>query len=218
MIVRRRWTAAATTAILISAVLSHPGPGAAAPADPITLATTATALVRVQLRDQAQLDRLVATGADLANRPRARNGRILADLVLTGTQLAELTAQGARAVQIVQREGDGSRRYADSVRAAQERTAAGLRAPDAGRSTTAAPTAVDTLQVQQAYWWTTGGQTFLQTQVATTATDDPDVEITVSWRAADRATGSFPLYRFEDSGEYQYHYALPSRCRAGRSR
>ncbi|MET8121837.1 M14 family zinc carboxypeptidase [Micromonospora sp. NPDC005189] len=211
MIVRRRWTAAATTAILISAVLSHPGPGTAAPAapaTPITLSTTETAVVRVQLRDQAQLDRLVAAGADLANRPRARDGRILADLVLSGAQLAELTAQGATAVQIVQRAGDGSRHYAESVRAAQARTAAGLRAPAAGQRTTTAA-AVDTLQVQQAYWWTTGGQTFLQAQVATTATDDPDVEITVSWRTADGATGSFPLYRFEDSGEYQYHYNLP---------
>ncbi|MBB5477063.1 M14 family zinc carboxypeptidase [Micromonospora parathelypteridis] len=211
MIVRRRWTAAATTAILFSAVLSHPGPGSAAPADPatpITLSTTETALVRVQLRDQAQLDRLVAAGADLANRPRTRDGRILADLVLTGAQLAELTSQGATAVQVVQRAEDGSQRYADSVRAAQARTAAGLRAPAAGQRTTAAA-AVDTLQVQQAYWWTTGGQTFLQAQVATTATDDPDVEITVSWRTSDGATGSFPLSRFEDSGEYQYHYALP---------
>ncbi|MEV7331046.1 M14 family zinc carboxypeptidase [Micromonospora sp. NPDC093244] len=211
MIVRRRWTAAATTAILISAVLSHPGSGSAAPAapaSPITLTATETALVRVQLRDQAQLDRLVATGADLANRPRTRDSRILADLVLTGAQLADLTAQGATAVQIVQRAGDGSRHFADSVRAAQTRTRAGLRAPAADQRTTTAA-AVDTLQVQQAYWWTASGQTFLQAQVATTATDDPDVEITVSWRTADGATGSFPLYRFEDSGEYQYHYNLP---------
>ncbi|PYC64718.1 peptidase M14 [Micromonospora arborensis] len=211
MIVRRRWTAAATTAILFSAVLSHPGPGSAAPADPatpVTLSATETALVRVQLRDQAQLDRLVAAGTDLANRPRTRDGRILADLVLTGAQLAELTSQGAAAVQVVQRAEDGSRHYADSVRAAQARTAAGLRAPAAGQRTATAAV-VDTLQVQQAYWWTTGGQTFLQTQVATTATDDPDVEITVSWRTSDGATGTFPLSRFEDSGEYQYHYALP---------
>lgn len=211
MIVRRRWTAAATTAILISAVLSHPGSGSAAPAapaSPITLTATETALVRVQLRDQAQLDRLVAAGADLANRPRTRDSRILADLVLTGAQLADLTAQGATAVQIVQRAGDGSRHFADSVRAAQTRTRAGLRAPAADQRTTTAA-AVDTLQVQQAYWWTASGQTFLQAQVATTATDDPDVEITVNWRTADGATGSFPLYRFEDSGEYQYHYNLP---------
>ncbi|MFI6238250.1 M14 family zinc carboxypeptidase [Micromonospora sp. NPDC050795] len=212
MIVRRRWTAAATTVILFSAVLSHPASGAAAPAAPaapISLSATETAVVRVQLRDQAQLDRLVATGADLANRPRTRDGRIIADLVLSGTQLGELTAQGATAVQIVQRAGDGNRHYTDSVRAAQARTAAGLRAPAAGQRSTASGTAVDTLQVQQAYWWTTTGQTFLQAQVATTATDDPDVEITVRWRTADGATGSFPLYRFEDSGEYQYHYALP---------
>ena len=44
--------------------------------------------------------------------------------------------------------------------------------------------------------------------MATTATDDPDVEITVTW-TADGATGSYPLFRFEDAGEYQYHVALP---------
>ncbi|MEK8109614.1 hypothetical protein NKG94_44310 [Micromonospora sp. M12] len=137
--------------------------------------------------------------------------------MLTGGQLGDLTAQGATAVQIVQRAGDGDRHYAESVRAARARTTAGLRAPAAGQRTTAAA-AVDTLQVQQAYWWTSTGQTFVQVQVATTATDDPNVEITVNWRTADGATGSFPLYRFEDSGEYQYHYALPSRCRADRCR
>ncbi|WBB66864.1 M14 family zinc carboxypeptidase [Micromonospora sp. WMMD812] len=212
MIVPRRWTAAATAAILLSAVLSHPGPGAAAPAaapPTVTLASGESAVVRVQLRDQAQLDQLVAGGADLATRPRSADGRVLADLVLTGAQLAALTAQGATAIQVVQREGDGARHLAESLRAAQSRTAAGLRAPTARERTAGATTAVDTLQFLQAYWWSTGGQTFLQTQVATTATDDPDVEITVSWRTADGATGSFPLFRFEDSGEYQYHYALP---------
>ncbi|MEU8298030.1 M14 family zinc carboxypeptidase [Micromonospora sp. NPDC048909] len=212
MIVRRRWTAAATTAILLSAVLSHPGSGAAAPAAPpptVTLASGETAVIRVQLRDQAQLDQLVARGADLANRPRSADGRVLADLVLTGAQLAELTAQGATALRVVQREGDGARHLAESVRAAQQRTAAGLRAPAAGQRTAGAAAAVDTLHFLQAYWWSTGGQTFVQTQVATTATDDPDVEITVNWRTADGATGSVPLFRFEDSGEYQYHYALP---------
>ncbi|TDC36908.1 peptidase M14 [Micromonospora sp. 15K316] len=212
MIVPRRWAAAATAAILVSTVLSHPGSGAAAPspAPPprVALADGETALVRVQLRDQAQLDQLVARGADLANRPRSADGRILADLVLTDIQLAELTAQGATALQVVQRPGDGERHFAESLRAAQARTAAGLRAPAAGQRTANAA-AVDTLQFLQAYWWTSGGQTFVQTQVATTATDDPDVEITVSWRTADGTTGSFPLFRFEDSGEYQYHYAQP---------
>ncbi|MFF5175136.1 M14 family zinc carboxypeptidase [Micromonospora sp. NPDC000089] len=206
MSVRRRWTAFAATTILITAALSHPGPGAAAPATPaVTLAPTETALVRVRLADRAQLDRLVAAGADLAARPRTQDGRPVADLVLTGRQLADLTARGAAAVQLVQRAGDGSRRLAESRQAARARAAVGLRA----RPGTHAAAAVDTLYVQQAYWWTTGGRTFLQTQVATTATDDPDVQLTVVWRTADGATGSYPLVRFEDSGEYQYHYALP---------
>ncbi len=38
---------------------------------------------------------------------------------------------------------------------------------------------------------------------------DPEVEITVTWQTADGTTGSFPLQRFEDAGEYQYHIAAP---------
>ena len=67
----------------------------------------------------------------------------------------------------------------------------------------------DTLHFLQAYWWTSGGQTFVGTQVATTATDDPDVQITVTWRTADGQTGSYPLQRFVDDNEYQYHFANP---------
>jgi GNAT superfamily N-acetyltransferase len=45
------------------------------------------------------------------------------------------------------------------------------------------------------------GRTFLQTQVNTTVTDDPDVEITVTWRTASGATGSYELFRFEDADD-----------------
>lgn len=69
--------------------------------------------------------------------------------------------------------------------------------------------AADTLQFLSAYWWVSEGRTYLQTQVATTAVNDPDVEITVSWTAADGSTGAYPLRRFVDAGEYQYHVAEP---------
>jgi hypothetical protein len=108
--------------------------------------------------------------------------------VLTGSQLDALTARGAHAVQVIQREGDAAARYAQSRQAAPQ---------------------ADTLHFLSAYWWASGGQTFLQTQVATTAIADPDVEITVTWTTADGATGSFPLQRFVDAGEYQYHVAEP---------
>jgi hypothetical protein len=39
-----------------------------------------------------------------------------ADLVLAGTELATLTARGARLVQVVQRAGEGTARYRASVR------------------------------------------------------------------------------------------------------
>ncbi|MEE6307925.1 M14 family zinc carboxypeptidase [Plantactinospora veratri] len=189
-------------------------PDSAPPAagSPITLAADETALVRVQLRDEAQFRQLLAEGADIANRPRQRDGHLLADLVLTGRQLAALTATGAVARQVVQRDGDAARHYTESVQAAQARSAAGRGAPADRRGVAVA--AADTLHFLQAYWWTSGGRTFVQTQVATTAAEDPDVEITVTWRTADGTTGSFPLVRFADAGEYQYHYAQPQRIPA----
>jgi hypothetical protein len=79
-------------------------------------------------------------------------------------------------------------------------------------ATTGAVTTVntDTLHFLQAYWWTTSGQTFVGAQVTTTAADDPDVQITVTWRTKDGRTGSCPLQRFvDDDNEYQYHFANP---------
>ncbi|SNY54929.1 M14 family zinc carboxypeptidase [Paractinoplanes atraurantiacus] len=180
---RPRWVAVAAALVLI--VLPVPRAAEAAPPAAVALDPGEPALIRFRLPNEAMLQRLVAGGEDLAARPRTQNGAVLADIVVDDARLAALTAQGAEPLQVIQRGSSG-----------------------AARATRLAAQA-DTLHFLQAYWWTSNGKTFLQTQVATTATDDPDVEITVTWRTADGATGSFPLVRFEDSGEYQYHYALP---------
>jgi len=197
----RRWAATAATAVLTVGLLTHPGASAAAPpataaAGPaIAPAAGETALIRFRLPDEAAFQQLIASGADVATRPRSTDGQVMADVVVTSAELAALTARGAVAVQVIQTEADGARRLAE------------------GRGTARAA-AVDTLQFLQAYWWSSGGRTFLQTQVATSASDDPDVEITVTWTTADGTTGSYPLYRFEDSGEYQYHVQVPQRLPA----
>ncbi|GGL00215.1 M14 family zinc carboxypeptidase [Mangrovihabitans endophyticus] len=189
----RRWAATAAAALVTATVLAPAGRGVAATPDAaptITLAAGQTGLVRFRLPGEAMLARLVDDGADLAAHPRDESGGVLADLVVTGAELADLTARGAQPVQLIQTAADGARHLAESRRAART-------------------LATDTLHFLQAYWWTSGGRTFLQTQVATTATDDPDVEITVTWTTADGTTGSYALRRFSDAGEYQYHYALP---------
>ncbi|MFI7675696.1 M14 family zinc carboxypeptidase [Actinophytocola sp. NPDC049390] len=172
-----------TAAVL---VLSTVTAGFSATAAPAPESTGELALVRVQLPAESMFDELVASGADIAARP----AELLVDLVVTQDQLDALTARGARTVQVIQREGDGTARYAQSARAA--RTAG-----------------ADTLHFLSANWWSADGTTFLQTLVATTAVADPDVEITVAWTAENGATGSFALQRFEDAGEYQYHVAEP---------
>jgi hypothetical protein len=183
---RRRWAATMAAAVLTTTLLTHPAMSTAAPpgAPAVTLAAGQTGLIRFRLPNEAMFNQLVAEGADIAARPRTEPGQVLADLVVTGDQLAALKARGAVAVQLIPT------------------------AP-AGRRLAARAANADTLTFLQAYWWTTGGRTFLQTEVATSATDDPDVEITVNWTTADGATGSIALWRFEDSGEYQYHYSLP---------
>nr|WP_221382106.1 M14 family zinc carboxypeptidase [Actinoplanes polyasparticus] len=187
MSLRPRWVATVATLALITASVSVPAQAAPAAAPPsVTLNAGETALIRFRLADEEALRRLVAQGADLAARPRTQQGAVLVDMVVDDRQFATLTGQGAVPVQVIQRESPGG----------------------AQRSAKVAVQA-DTLHFLQAYWWTTAGRTFVQTQVATTSSDDPDVEITVTWRTADGATGSFPLVRFEDAGEYQYHYALP---------
>ncbi|HEY7594037.1 MAG TPA: M14 family zinc carboxypeptidase [Actinophytocola sp.] len=194
----RRWgTAAAAVTLLCSALFAGAAPDAsAAPGAPpgVKVAAGETALVRLQLPGTDMLDRLAANDADIAAQGRTPDGKLVADLVLTGAELDALVARGAKPIQVIQREGDAAARYAQSRQAA-------------AKSATVA--AADTLQFLSAYWWVTDGQTFLETRVATTAVTDPNVEITVGWQAADGTTGSFPLQRFEDAGEYQYHIALP---------
>lgn len=177
---RPRLAGLATATLLVLSTVTAGVPATAAPAPPTT---GELALVRVQLPAESMFDELVASGADIAARP----DRLLVDLVLTGNQLDALTARGAKAVQVIQREGDGTARYGQTQRAM----------------------AADTLHFLSANWWTADGTTFLQTLVATTAVADPDVEITVDWTAENGATGSFPLRRFEDAGEYQYHVTEP---------
>lgn len=176
-----------TAAIVLSLSALVPLPTAtAAP----TTQSEALSLVRVELPNEAMFDELVASGADIAARPRMDDGRVLVDLVVTGSELDALAARGARTVQVIQRAGDAEERFAQSQRAS--RTAA-----------------ADTLHFLSAYWWTSEDRTYFQAQVATTAINDPDVEITVNWTTEDGTTGSFPLQRFEDAGEYQYHVAEP---------
>lgn len=188
---RVRW--AATAAVLSLAVALAPQAARAqartAPPKQITvnLSSGESALIRFRLPDENALRRLAAQGADLAAVPHNAPGQVLADVVVDDTRLAAMISGGAVPVQLIERQSQAA---ALKNRA---RLAAGS----------------DTLQFLQDYWWTSNGRTFLQTQVATTATDDPDVEITVTWRTADGATGSYQLVRFSDDGEYQYHWQVP---------
>ncbi len=211
---KRTITVAAIAALIAGMAATAGGPAAATPpgssvaaSQPTPVDPASTALVRLEL-SRAEFDRLAASGADIAAGPRASGTRVVADLVLRGDEVQRLEARGGKLLQVIEQEGDGSRRYAASQRAAQAKAAKGL-SPVSPRQAAVEAAGEDTLHVEQAYWWTSGDRIFLQVAAATTATDDPDVELTVTWTAADGSTGSFPLLRFEDAGEYQYHVADP---------
>ena len=184
MSARARWAAAAAALTLVVALAPQAAIARAQQTTTIALDAGESALIRFRLPDEDALRRLVDQGADLAARPRTVPGAVLADLVVDDTELAALIKEGAAPVQLIERR---------SPAVARKKLAAGA----------------DTLQFLQAYCWTANGRTFLQTEVATTATDDPDVQITVTWTTADGTTGSYQLIRFEDDGEYQYHWQLP---------
>src|SRR5690242_1689403 len=94
--------------LLLSVVVASPTASAA------PVSSDEPALVRVRLPNAAMFDELVANGADIAARPRSGDGRLLVDLVLTGSQLADLNARGVRTVQVIEREGDAAARYTQS--------------------------------------------------------------------------------------------------------
>ncbi|MCK0112626.1 cell wall-binding repeat-containing protein [Ornithinimicrobium sp. F0845] len=183
-------------------------PGRATDVGTLQLDDAESALVRLELPDRAVLEQLLRDDADIAAipaaSPEARGDRVLVDLVLTGEELAQLESQGATVLQVIQREGDGTRHFEASREAAARQHEAGL--------TRTAGSAVpqDTLTFDHAYWWTSGGQTFVQVQVSTTAGTDPALQITVDWESADGTTGSFPLVRYVDAGQYLFHYHQPA--------
>ena len=196
MVLRRSSLLAACAAVAASAI-AVAGPGEAAPPAQASGITTGLptgdqhALVRLQLPDRAALDRLVRSGADIAAQPAASptavGGAPLVDLVVSGRELSTLRAQGAQVLQVIAREGEGSANFRASKAAAVSRAATGLkpatgatRAPGGGPATSAVAN-VDTVVFQQAYWWASKGRTFVQVEVATTAVQDPEVEIAVRW-------------------------------------
>ena len=196
--------------VAVSAVaLGATGTAGSSPASPpaarpiaAQLAAADTALVTLQVANRAEAQALIGAGTDLPVRALA-DGAYRVDMVVTGAKLATLLSRGAKLVRVIQREGDGATRYAESVRAAEARRAAGLTSAKAGLAPGgAAMAATDTLHFQKGYWWTSKGQRFVAVQVTTTATEDPDVQITVTWRTADGRTGSYPLERFSDACEY----------------
>lgn len=217
-VVRKRWVIGVAASAVVAALLASGPPSAAADEggthgvtgtgnarSHVGLGPDQTALLRLRLPNERLLANMVSQGADIAGTPHRSGNAVLVDVVVTGSQLRTWTERGARVEQVIEREGQGTARYAASKAAQHQQIVADLGTHRRGFRAAPAVNA-DTLHFLQAYWWTSKGQVFVQTEVATTAVSDVDLEITVEWKTADGRTGTFPLVRHEDAGRYLYHY------------
>ncbi|NRQ39936.1 peptidase M14 [Nonomuraea sp. NN258] len=174
-----RASAVVLTIVLTSFLAAEPSvPAVAGPADP-----EPAELVTLSVPDQAAMDRLVASGADLTERVRPQtDGSIQVDAVVTPSQQAALRALGAT-------------------------RATG--APPPAKATPKSGAAQDQLVVERAVWFKSREGYFLSVEATSNA--GAAAELTVTWTGGRGSTGEVPMVPYVDAGAYLGHqFATPA--------
>lgn len=175
-------------------------PGAAAQTDEELQEDPETAsLVEIHLADRTELDRLVATGADLtADLVETADGYTIS-AVLTPSQEAELRAEGFNLRDALQSQED-----IDALRAERAQT---LQSKSSLSFQTLAESETGALKVLRADYFEGAAGEFLSVE-AKSGAGEVDT-ITVSWDAGQSTDigdgGSIDLFDFVDAGVYLYH-------------
>ena len=174
--------------------------GASAQTDePLQEEPERAALVEVHVADRTELDRLVATGADLISAVEETSDGYTLSAVLTPSQEAELRSQGFSVGDTVQTQEDVDALRAERSRALQSKS--GLSVQTLAESETGA------LKVLRADYFDGSDGEFLSVEAKSEAGDDDT--ITVSWDSgADTEIGdggTIELFDFVDAGVYLYH-------------
>ena len=174
--------------------------GASAQTDePLQEEPERAALVEVHVADRTELDRLVATGADLISAVEETSDGYTLSAVLTPSQEAELRSQGFSVGDIVQTQED-----VDDLRS--ERSQA-LQSMSGISFQTLAESETGALKVLRADYFDGSDGEFLSVEAKSEAGDDDT--ITVSWDSGPGTEigdgGTIELFDFVDAGVYLYH-------------
>ena len=175
-------------------------PGAAAQTDEgLQENPEPAALVEIHVADQTQLDRLVATGADLTADVEETADGYTITAVLTPSQEAELRAQGFAVGDTLQSQED-----IDALRSERAQT---LQSKSSLTFQTLAESETGALKVLRADYFEGAEGEFLSVEVKSEAGDDDT--ISVSWDAGPGTEigdgGTINLFDFVDAGVYLYH-------------
>lgn len=147
-------------------------PAVAGPADP-----EPASLVTLSVPDQAAMERLVASGADLTERVRPQaDGSIQIDAVVTPSQLVRLGSLGAT--------------LASGTPTPSSRT------PKSGA-------AQDQLVIERAVWFKTRDGYFLSVEASSNA--GAAAVLSASWTGRSGSSGQAPLVPYVDAGAYLGH-------------
>ena len=218
----RRVLAIALVAALAAALAAVPASGRSTGATSSDVsaaadATEAVSVVEVHLTGKKEVDRLVATGIDLTHELDSHGADIVAQVVATPSEIAELRALGFEIGDVLWTEQDWRDALAGRAAAIREkkRAARAFGVDTSGyagitqRSGRNAPSFQETDEVKiiRADYYTSINGEFLSVEAKTSG--GPDVDLTVEWDSGPGTEigsgGSASLFDFVDAGVYLYH-------------
>lgn len=189
-----------TTTLIVPAAV-----GTESVPDLVRNADEEVSVLEVVVADSSELDRLVATGADLDHAVHANeDGTLTAHVVASPTEAAALSARGFAVAGSVHDEGD-----TEAVLAEREATRAAARADNAAFSAAAESSSVADVKVIRADYYTSFGQGFLSVEAKFADGQTVSTPMTVT-RDSGPGTemgsgGTQSISRFVDGGVYLYH-------------
>ncbi len=149
------------------------------------------ALVSIHVPNQAELDKLVASGIDLTEHlHRHKDGSIEADAIVTPSEIQMLRLQGIE-LETVYTKKDAQLRITKRQKKVQKLNQV--------------TSEQDTLNILRANFFENYSGKFLYVEVKTSAGESKGVALTASW---DSGKQQATLQRLEDMGEYLYHKLL----------
>ena len=174
-------------------------------------------IVEVHLKGKKDVDRLVATGADLTHDLESHDGGIVAQVVATPSEVAALRAMGFKIGKVLWTEQDWRNALAERAATIREKKQAARAfgidtsgyADASGQSGKGALSfqETDEVKVIRADYYTSTNGEFLSVEAKTSGGED--VDLTVEWDSGPGTEmgsgGSASLFDFVDAGVYLYH-------------